>query len=326
MSPSVPDLDDLRAAATRVADFVVCTPVLESALLNEELGFRLLVKAESLQRTGAFKLRGAYHKVSQLAPAERGRGLVAFSSGNHAQAVACVAHHFGVPAHIVMPTDAPEVKREATARWGARLVLFDRQTQDREAIAAGVLAEQGGVLIKPFDDREILLGQGTAVWEALAQCRAMGAVPGRVYVPCSGGGLLAGSALAASGDGIPVTACEPEGFDSAGAALRAGRIAPAYDAFPEHSTLCDALLSPRVGEQCYPLIARHVDRAETVTDEDICAAMRVAFHALRLVVEPGGAAGLAVALRRKTDRQDCVLVLVSGGNVDFETYQACLSA
>lgn len=293
------------------------TPLLESPLLNEKLGFSLWVKPECLQKTGAFKLRGAYHFLATLTEAERKRGVVAFSSGNHAQAVAYVARHFGIPATIVMPGTAPRIKRENTKKYGAQVILYDPKTQNREQVAEEVMRDHPSILVKPFDDEKILLGQGTAIFEALQDCRQRGCFPRRIYVPCSGGGLLAGSALAASAYGIPLTAAEPQGFDSVGAALRAGEIQPAFKEFPKDSMICDALLSPVVGKQCYPLIAAHVDKAETVSEAEVLRAMRVAFHAFKLVLEPGGAAGLAVALRENCySPGENILVILSGGNVD----------
>ncbi len=311
----------LLHAAKVVEGFVVRTPVLESPLLNERLGFRLLIKPECLQRTGSFKLRGAYHTISSLSEAERQKGVVAFSSGNHGQAVACVARHFGIPATVVMPTDAPMMKRANTAAWGAQIITYDRVHENREEIATKILEESQAHLIKPFDDPRIILGQGTAMLEALEDCTLQDKLPHRVFVPCSGAGLLAGSSLAAAEYNVAVTACEPKGYQSVQAAFDAGKPAPAYTDFPTESALCDALLSPTVGTHCYPLIAENVDSAASVTESKVLNAMKFAWEYLKLVVEPGGAASLAVIVQQqKILAGKTVLALLSGGNVDAEVF------
>lgn len=315
----------LQQAAKAVSSFVVRTPILESPLLNDLLGFRLLVKPECLQRTGSFKLRGAYHAINSLSPTDRQKGILAFSSGNHAQAVACVAQHFGIPATVVMPRSAPMMKRQNTAKWGAEIVLYDTKTENREEIAAKILKTTQANLIKPFDDPRIVLGQGTAMLEALEDCKAQSMIPHRAFIPCSGGGLLSGSSLVTSEYGVALTAAEPRGFQSVQAAFNAGKPNPAYSVFPKESVLCDALLSPIIGQNCYPLVARHVDHAESVTEDTVLSAMKLAWEYLKLVVEPGGAAGLAAAIQQKKVLADqTVLVILSGGNVDAETFQRAI--
>ena len=310
----------LQQAARIVTDFVVRTPVLESPLLNEQLGFRLLVKPECLQRTGSFKLRGAYHAIHGLGKSARQKGVVAFSSGNHGQAVAYVARHFGMSATVVMPTDAPVIKRQNTAAWGATVITYDRVRENREEIAAQVLEETQGCLIKPFDDPRIILGQGTAMLEALEDCQAQDMLPSRAFVPCSGGGLLAGSSIASAEYGVALTACEPEGYQSAQAALNAGKPVPAYTQLPSASGICDALLSPVIGAHCYPPIAQNVDSTASITESEVIDAMRLVWQHLKLVVEPSGAASLAGAIQqRQALAGETVLALLSGGNVDAKT-------
>lgn len=319
------DFQALECALERVTGFVVRTPVLESPLLNARLGFRLLLKAECLQHTGSFKLRGAYHAISRLSEAQRAQGVIAFSSGNHAQAVACVARYFGIAATIVMPADAPVIKRVHTEQWGARVILYNRSTEDREAITARLLKNSSARLIKPFDDPGIILGQGTAMLEAMQDCTAMNAMPERVYAPCSGGGLLSGSSIATAEYGVAMTACEPLGFQSVPAALKAGRPAPAYTDFPAQSDLCDALLSPIVGEHCYPLIARNVAHASSVEEDEVLDAMRLVADHFKIIVEPGGVAGVAAALQQKEQLSGkTVLAVLSGGNVDASVFMRAL--
>src|SRR6185503_15574113 len=228
MSTDLPTVADVVAAAARMRGRLVATPVLESAALNRIAGVRVLLKAECLQHTGSFKIRGALNRLLQLTEAERDGGVVAFSSGNHAQAVALAAHWLGLRATIVMPSDAPAVKLAGTRAWAAEVVLYDRDRDDREKIAAQIAAERGAVLVPPFDDPRIVAGQGTAALELAQEAKARGANLGALYVPCSGGGLVAGSALAIKSifQDCAVYAVEPKGYDDHARSLAAGRLVP----------------------------------------------------------------------------------------------------
>lgn len=311
----LPKLADIEAAARRIAAVAIRTPLLESPALNARLGGRLLVKAEVLQRTGSFKFRGAYNRISQFTAEERKRGAVAFSSGNHAQGVAHAAALCGAPAVIVMPSDAPAIKIANTRGYGAEVVLYDRHRDDREAIGRRIAAERGAILVPPFDDAQVIAGQGTVGLEIVAQCAAEGIALDVVAAPAGGGGLIAGSSIAIK-SALPrckVIVAEPEGFDDHGRSLASGRRernAPA-------TSICDALLSPAPGELTFAVNRRTLDGAVAVTDEAVRAAMLTAFRDLKIVVEPGGAVALAAALTGKIDcRGRTVVVVASGGNVD----------
>lgn len=278
-------------------------------------GSRLWIKAESLQQGGSFKLRGATNRLMQLNEEERARGVVAFSSGNHAQGVAIAARRLGVPATIVMPHDAPAVKRDATVAAGGRIVGYDRATESREAIAADLAAESGAVVVPSFDDVDIIEGQGTAGIEIAEQMReATGSTPDRVLVPCGGGGLSGGIALA-----LPeatIVAVEPAGWDDMAHSLAAGEIVPVGPTPPP--TRCDALQTTRVSPLTFGALRDSGAESAVVTEEEIAAAVRYAARQLRLVVEPGGAVALAALLAGKagpvTDR---TVVVLSGGNIDL---------
>ncbi len=309
-------LADIEDAARRIAGHAVVTPLLESPALNERLGGRVLIKAEILQRAGAFKFRGAYNRLSRLGAEERARGVVAFSSGNHAQGVALAARLLGMPALIVMPADAPTVKTEATAAYGAEIRFYDRASESREAIAAAIAAERGAIVVPAFDDPLIVAGQGTVGLEIADQAKAAGAALDLVIGPVGGGGLMAGCAvaIAARVPGAEILGVEPEGFDDTRRSLEAGmrRGAP-----PAPRSLCDALESPMPGEITFPLLRAHLSGVLAVNDAEVADAMRHAFATLKLVVEPGGAVALAALLAGKIalDGRTAAIVL-SGGNVD----------
>ncbi|OHB30581.1 MAG: pyridoxal-5'-phosphate-dependent protein [Phenylobacterium sp. RIFCSPHIGHO2_01_FULL_69_31] len=324
MSTLAVSLADIEAAAARLKGVAVETPLIESPALNERLGLRVLIKAETLQRVGAFKFRGAYNRLVQLSPEERKRGVVAFSSGNHAQGVALAAKLLGIPALIVMPADAPKVKAEATAGYGAEVKFYDRLTESREKIAAAIAQERGAVVVPAFDDPHIIAGQGTAGLELMAQAQARGVTPGAVIVPCSGGGLLAGIATAvkALSPQTAVIGVEPEGYDDTLKSLQAGVRTPMT---PTHRTLCDALETPCPGELTFPILKATVADVAVVTDAEVAEAMRVAFSTLKLVVEPGGSAGLAALLAGKVKTSaDAVALVLSGGNVDPDQFARVL--
>jgi threonine dehydratase len=311
----LPSRAGVLAAAERVGAFVTRTPLLPF----EWQGRRIWAKAECLQQGGAFKLRGATNRLLQLSAEERGRGVVAFSSGNHARGVAIAARRLGITATIVMPADAPAVKREATAAEGARIIPYDRLTEDRIAIARRIADESGAVVVPSFDDVDIIEGQGTAGLEIAEQ---LGGDPPVVIVPCGGGGLSAGIALALPNSTvIPV---EPAGWDDMARSLEAGSILPVESSAPP--TRLDALQTPLVSPLTFAVLQDRSARGLSVTDAEAAAAMRFAFDWLRLVVEPGGAAALAALLTGKAgDVPEGSVVLLSGGNVDPGYYAAVIA-
>lgn len=318
-------LADIEAAAERIKGVAVETPLLESAALNERLGARILIKPETLQRVGAFKFRGAYNRLVQLTPAERAKGVVAFSSGNHAQGVALAAKLLGIPALIVMPSDAPKVKAEATRAYGAEIKFYDRLTESREKIAAAIAAERGSVMVPAFDDPHIMAGQGTAGLELVRQARALGVELGAVIAPCSGGGLLSGIATAvkALSPNTAILGAEPQFYDDTLKSLHNGERTGVQ---PTRRTLCDALETPIPGELTFPILLRTVADIGVVTDAEVAEAMRYAFSVLKLVVEPGGSTGLAALLagKVKTFGATTIGVVLSGGNVDPDQFAQVL--
>jgi len=322
----LPSFADVQAAARRIAGYAVVTPLLESAALNKRLGFRLLVKAEPLQRTGSFKFRGAFNRLVQLDAEQRRRGVVAFSSGNHAQGVAASAEILGIPAVIVMPADAPAIKLANTRGFGAEIVTYDRWTQDREAVAARIQAERGAVLVRPYDDRDIIAGQGTVALEVVAEAAARHIAIDAFAANSSGGGLIAGCALVfqAQSPGTLVYCAEPAGFDDHARSLAAGtRLANAAGA----SSICDALLAPKPGEITFAINRSRLAGGLVASDDEVRHAMAVAFQELKLVVEPGGAVALAAALAGRVPGEPKVVVVVaSGGNVDAATFRSALAA
>jgi threonine dehydratase len=310
MSERRPSGEGVRAAALRIAGEVTRTPLLPL----EIGGTRLWVKAECLQQGGSFKLRGATNRLMQLDEAQRARGVVAFSSGNHAQGVAIAAKKLGIEAIIVMPSDAPAVKRDATAAAGAQIVAYDRYTESREEIGARLAAERGCVLVPSFADVDVIEGQGTAGVEIAEQ---LGGSPDKVLVCCGGGGLSAGIALA-----LPeaeIVTVEPVGWDDMARSLEEGRIVPVADDAP--ATRCDALQTQIVSPLTYDALREQGARGVSVTEEETAAAMAFAAQHLRLVVEPGGAVALAAALSGKTGKlTERTVILLSGGNVDPLVY------
>lgn len=311
-----PTFDDILAAADRLQGQAVQTPLLRNDALDAAVGGRVFVKAEALQRTGSFKFRGAYSRMSRLTADERSRGVVAYSSGNHAQAVACAATLLGVKAVIVMPADAPSVKIDATRSFGAEVVTYDRWTESREGIAAKILEERGSILVPPFEHPDIIAGQGTAGLEAARQLEALGVKADQFLCCTSGGGLTAGIALAFErlSPETRVYAVEPADYDDTARSLEAGH--PVEVAMSRPSLL-DALLTPRPGDLTFSVNKRLLAGALSVTDEEALAAVAFAFRHLRVVLEPGGAAALAAALAGKANAAGKTTVVVaSGGNVD----------
>ena len=325
-APDPPVLADVEDAARRLRGQAVVTPLVESPLLNERLGGRLLIKAECLQRSGAFKFRGAYNRMSRLGDEERKAGVVAYSSGNHAQGVAMVARMLGMPAVIVMPTDAPEIKLANTRAYGAEVVMYDRETDDREEIGARLAAERNATLVPSYDDPFIIAGQGTVGLEIAAQAREMDAELDAVIAPCGGGGLISGCALALS-EKCPeaqLFTAEPEGFDDTARSLAAGE---RLSNEPGGKTFCDALILPTPGVLTFSINRRLLAGAFVLADADTAGAMKAAFHYLKLVVEPGGAVALAAVLSGAYDcRGKTVAVIASGGNVDPDVFAAALEA
>ncbi|MDR3504863.1 MAG: threonine/serine dehydratase [Acidocella sp.] len=308
--------DSVRAAAERIRGLIVRTPMLRNAALDRAVGATVLVKPEVLQRTGSFKLRGAANALLSLRPEVRASGVVAYSSGNHGQAVACAAAALGVPATIVMPADAPAIKRGSTAFWGAEVMLYDRESGNREAIAAEIVARTGASLIPPYDHADVIAGQGTLALELAEDAAGEGLAMDAFLSPAGGGGLMAGCALALS-EASPGTKCftaEPEGWDDTARSLAAGaRVRNDM----RGSKFCDALLTPTPGQLTFPINQRLVTAGFAVSDDEVRAAMRFAARNLKLVVEPGGAVALAALLTGKGAFAGQVVgVVLSGGNAE----------
>lgn len=322
----LPEFRDIESAARRLEPVALPTPMLSNPELDAATGGRILLKCETLQRTGSFKFRGAYNALASMTAEERRNGVVACSSGNHAQGVAAAAALFGVPATIVMPANSPAAKLEGTRRLGANIVPYDREREDRDAIAAAIVAETGAVCVHPFNDSRVIAGQGTVGLEIAAHCRAEAIEPEAVLVPCSGGGLAAGVHLALSGalPGARVHVVEPAGFDDYGRSLAAGSLErnPAMT-----GSICDALLAPTPGAIGFEINRRLGAGAVAVTDDEVLAAMAFAFLRLKLVVEPGGAVALAALLSGRFEaRARCIVAVLSGGNVDPATIESALAS
>ena len=308
----------VRDAAEKIAWILPPTPL----FLSEIKGVPVAFKAESLQPIGAFKIRGAWHRLTALDEAARKKGVVAFSSGNHAQGVAWAAKRLGIAATIVMPSDAPRLKRESTLALGAEVVTYDRATESREAIAAGLAEARGATLVPSFDDAWIIEGQGSAGIEAATQMAALGlGTPSRVIIPCGGGGLSAGIALALKDSAITVV--EPEGWDDMRRSLEASWIEPVGPNPPP--TACDSLQTLRVSPLTFDVLSRRDATGVSVSEPEIAAAQRWAAEKLRLVIEPGGAVGLAAVLAGKVKLEPGLLVILSGGNVDLAAYAKAMA-
>lgn len=316
MSSRPPEFADVEAAAKQISGHAVRTPLLDNRVLDEVTGRRIFLKPEMLQRSGSFKFRGAFNRLSRLTESERKEGVVAWSSGNHAQGVAAAAALLGVPARIVMPADAPTIKRDNTLALGAEVISYDRYSEDREAIARDLVARDGGVLVPSYDDPFIIAGQGTAGLEIMADAQARGEDLDALLVCCGGGGLTAGCVLAAQrlSPGTAVYAVEPEGYDDHARSLASGQRETVDASRP---SLCDALLTPSPGRMTFAINEPHLAGVLVTSDAEVRAAMRFAFRELKLVVEPGGAVALAALLAGKVPEQHRrVAVMLSGGNVD----------
>ena len=315
---------DIIDAADRLADYIRTTPVLESDALNDRLGCRLLVKAESLQRTGSFKFRGAFNKISQISKAQRANGIVAYSSGNHAQGVALAARLLGVSASIVMPSDAPAIKIENTKRHGAEVILYERKDGNRVEVASEILAQTGGTMVPPFDDTEIIAGQGTIGLEFARQTRELDTALDILIAPSSGGGMISGCAIALKelSPDTQVYCVEPENYDDIARSLDAGEKVTIH---PGSSSICDALLIETPGNITFEIMKDHLTGGLAVSDQEALAAMKTAFHEFKLVLEPSGATSLAAVLNSNVDCQGkTVGIVCSGGNVDASTFQRAL--
>lgn len=310
---TLPTFDDVLDAARVIKGHAVRTPLIESPALNERLGGRVLMKAENLQIIGAFKFRGAYNRIARLTEAEKARGVVAYSSGNHAQAVAAAARMLGTSAIIVMPADSPAIKVAGVREHGGEVRQYDRYRESREAIGEEIARERGSVLVPPFDDPFVIAGQGTAGLEILEQ--ADGPID-QLLSGCSGGGLIAGLNLAfeARSPETRVIGVEPALYDDTARSLAAGE---RIGVDPTGKSICDALMTPIPGELTFPINQRRLERAVSVTDQDVAEAVAYAFKTLKLVVEPGGAVSLAALLAGKVSTEgQTTAILLSGGNVD----------
>jgi threonine dehydratase len=316
---------DIEAAAGRLEGLAVKTPLIESPALNARLGARVLLKPETLQHAGAFKFRGAMNRISQLSAEERARGVVACSSGNHAQGVALVARMLGAPAVIVMPADAPAMKVANTRGYGAEVIHYDRYSEDRDAITREISAKRGMTIVWPFDDPDIVAGQGTVGLELVGQAKDIGASLDVVLTPVGGGGLAAGVSTAVKhlSPGAKVYGVEPSAFDDTARSMVSGhreKIDPAA------RSICDALQSPAPGAITFPINQRTLDAVLTVTDGQVAEAVRYAYTTLKLVVEPGGIVGLAALLAGELDVSgQTVGVVLSGGNIDPALFSRILA-
>ncbi len=311
----MPTREGVIEAAEKVAAILPPTPLLPVRIGNT----RCWVKAETLQPVGAFKIRGAWHRLSALSEEEKARGVVAVSSGNHAQGVAWAAARLGIKAAIVMPRDAPRVKLQATHALGAEIVLYERPGEDRDEVAARLIAERGGTLVHAFGDPWVIEGQGSAGIEITQQ---LGRQPSQILACCGGGGLAAGLALACPDSAIvPV---EPEGWDMVGQAMAAGEIVQVADDAPK--TICDALQPPATKPVNLSILKDRAEPGVTVDDDEVRAAQRFAFSNLHLVVEPGGAAALAAALAGKVPLDADTVIMLTGGNTDAESFAAMLAS
>ena len=321
-----PTAADVDLAAKKLAGVAIRTPLVNSPVLDALLGARVFLKAETLQRTGSFKFRGAYNKISSIPPERKANGVVAYSSGNHAQGVAHAAQLCNMPAVIVMPSDAPQAKRERTAALGAEVVLYDRDTEDRAAIARDIAQKRGAVLVPPFDDPYVIAGQGTAGREICEDLEKLGVTPDVVVVGASGGGLIAGIALAmkARVPGAKFYSAEPEGFDDTLRSFKSGQ----REVNPRMSgTICDALMTSTPGIITWEINKKLVGEGVSASDAEVGRAVAFAFRELKLVVEPGGAIGLAALLAGRLDIKGKVVVAVlSGGNVDAELFHRLIAA
>ncbi|MEM9715594.1 MAG: threonine/serine dehydratase [Pseudomonadota bacterium] len=318
----MPDITQIHAAADRLKGHARVTPLLNNPLLDAKIGKRVFVKAECLQRTGSFKFRGAWSAISNLEPKIRKQGVIAFSSGNHAQGIAHAATLHDIPSVIVMPSDAPKIKIENTRNLGAEIVLYNRETESREEAADANLADRPLTLIKPFDNEDVIAGQATTGVEIAAQAKEAGVENADVTVCCGGGGLTAGIALAleVEAPNLTVRPAEPEGFDDVARSLATGERQINNSAT---GSLQDAILTPFPGDLTWPVLKRLCGPGHVVSDDETLDAMALVYHYLKIVVEPGGAAALAASFFRLTDA-DTIIAVATGGNVDADIFKQAL--
>jgi len=319
------NIEMIRAAAQRIQGHARYTPLLNSPFLDEIAGRRVWVKPECLQHTGSFKFRGGWSALSALDEQTRAKGVIAFSSGNHAQGIALAARSHGVPSVIIMPADAPALKIANTKAMGAEVVLYDRDGENRDTIGAAMSRERGLTLIKPYDEPEVIAGQGTVGLEIATQAAEHGVTKAEVIVCCGGGGLTSGIALALEADApdMLVRPVEPEGFDDVARSLKDGVI---RSNAATSGNICDAVITLQPGDITFPIMKRLCGSGLTVSEDEALQAMAQAFSRLKLVAEPGGAIALASALYRSDKiTGDDVIVVISGGNVDAALFQTALS-
>ena len=312
----------IEAAATRIAPFIIKTPLIESPRLNDKLGIKLLIKAECLQHTGSFKLRGASNAVWSLD--DTVKHVVAFSSGNHAQGVARAAASRGLQATIVMPKDSPAGKIEGTKAYGGTVILYDRYTESREEIGADLATRKQAHLIKPFDDVRVIAGQGTVGLEIATQAAAKNLTPDAIICCCGGGGLIAGMSIAASDmiPGVDIWAAEPEFYDDTRRSLASGKIETADITMP---SICDSIVTAQPGEITFPINKKLLSGSAVITDRDVLQAVATAFKHLKIIIEPGGAAALAAVLTGQYPAgAKTVVAVASGGNIDAPMFQRAL--
>ncbi|MEK1886611.1 MAG: threonine/serine dehydratase [Phyllobacterium sp.] len=317
---------DVEAAAGRLRGQLASTRLVESEALNAKYRARVLFKPECLQRTGSFKFRGAYNRISQFTEADRGRGIIAYSSGNHAQGVASSARLFGIDAVIIMPSDAPQTKIANTRSYGAEVVLYDRYNQSREEVATPFIEDRGMILVPPYDDPSIMAGQGTIGLELVSEAKERGLEIDDLFVPTGGGGLISGISVAvkAGSPGTRIWGAEPENFDDLRRSLIAGeRVANEAG----HRSICDAILTPQPGELTFPINKHNLAGAIAVPDSAVRTAMRDAANYLKLIVEPGGCVAFAALASGEVDIEGkTVVVVLSGGNVDLDIYSGLIAA
>lgn len=321
-------IKQIKEAASRINGTIRQTPLLSSDRLNKHLPFDLYLKADCLQRTGSFKFRGGCNAVFSIQ--DPGQPVIAFSSGNHAQAVALAAHLSGRQATIVMPEDAPQAKIEGTRHYGAEVVLYDRYNQDREALGKALAIEKNAELIKPFDDERVIAGQGTAGLEIAHQAQELNIIPSHFLCCCGGGGLMSGTAIALANSfpDIQLFAAEPQEFDDTGRSLRSGKFE--HNA-PDARSICDAIVTPSPGKITFPILQQYNVKGLSAPDEDALHAMKIAWSYFKLTAEPGGAIALACALSAtfldqfsSQHPRQSVVVMLSGGNVDQDMFLRAL--
>lgn len=320
------NIDMIHAAAERLKGHARATPLLNSPFLDDIAGRRLFVKAECLQHTGSFKFRGAWSAISALDDDARKRGVIAYSSGNHGQGIPFAARQFNTPAVVIMPSDAPEMKIENTRALGAEVILYDRENEDRDHIGAKLAEERNLTLIKPFDNPQVIAGQGTTGIEIAEQCKIEGVENGDVLVCCGGGGLTSGIALALEehAPGLRARPVEPEGYDDVCRSLAAGAIQRNN---LQSGGICDAIVTPQPGDLTFPIMTRLCGPGIVVTEEEVLKAMAHIFARLKIVAEPGGAVAVAAALFHGDEIEgDAVVAVVSGGNVDAKMFSRALAS